>query len=147
MQDAWKVTPALTLNYGFRWEGAFNPTPEANNDFLLSRVQNFVSPVEGRRIDATQIPDQTGQWGPRFGFAWDPNKDGRTVVRKQGDGAAAGEVRERRCGGLIRLVSRDLQHAGRRASAHELDYARGCVNRIGLGMEAPKLEQMFGRHR
>jgi hypothetical protein len=80
-QDSWKVTPALTLNYGLRWEGAFNPTPEANNEFLLSRVRNFVSPVEGRRIDPTQIPDQTNQWGPRVGFAWDPNKDGRTVIR------------------------------------------------------------------
>jgi hypothetical protein len=80
-QDSWKVTPSLTLNYGVRWEGAFNPDPEANNTFLTSRVGSFVSPVEGRRIDPTQIPDQLDQWSPRLGFAWDPGKDGRTVIR------------------------------------------------------------------
>ncbi len=81
VQDSWKATPSLTVNYGLRWEGAFNPTPVANNEFLLSRVRNFVSPVDGRTVDPTQIPDQTDQWGPRVGFAWDPNKDGKTVVR------------------------------------------------------------------
>jgi hypothetical protein len=80
-QDSWKVTPKLTVNYGVRWEGAFNPEPVANNEFLLSRVRNFVSPVEGRRVDPTQIPDQLDQWGPRVGFAWDPGNDGRTVIR------------------------------------------------------------------
>ena len=80
-QDSWKIKPGFTLNYGLRWEGGFNPTPVANNEFLLSRVSNFTSPVEGRRVDPTQIPDQLNQWGPRVGFAWDPGKDGRTVIR------------------------------------------------------------------
>ncbi len=81
VQDSWKIKPHFTLNYGLRWEGAFNPTPVANNEFLVARVQNFVSPVEDRRVDPTQIPDQLDQWGPRVGFAWDPTKDGRTVIR------------------------------------------------------------------
>lgn len=79
-QDSWKLTPRFTLNYGVRWEGALNPTPEANNDFMLNAIRGFNFPI-GRTVDPTQIPDQLNQWGPRVGFAWDPGGDGRTVVR------------------------------------------------------------------
>ena len=80
VQDTWKVTPAFTLNAGLRWEGAFNPTPEANNDFMLNSLSNFTFPV-GKTADPTQIPDQLSQFGPRVGFAWDPNMSGRNVIR------------------------------------------------------------------
>ncbi len=79
-QDAWKVTPTFTLNYGLRWEGAFNDTPEANNDYILNALDGFVFP-NGRTVDPSQIPDSLNQFGPRVGFAWDPTSDGRTVVR------------------------------------------------------------------
>jgi hypothetical protein len=68
------------LNYGLRWEGASNPTPEANNDFMLNAVQGFTFPL-GRTVDPTQIPDQYAQFAPRVGFAWDLGNDGRTVLR------------------------------------------------------------------
>ena len=80
VQDAWRVTNGFTFNYGLRWEGAFNPTPEANNDFMLGALRNFTFPL-GRTADPTQIPDQLSQFGPRVGFAWDPGADGKTVVR------------------------------------------------------------------
>jgi len=79
-QDAWRVTNALTLNYGLRWEGAFNPTPEANNDFMLNALQGFNFPLN-RSVDPTQIPDQMSQFSPRVGFAWDAGNKGTTVVR------------------------------------------------------------------
>ena len=79
-QDAWRVNNGLTFNYGLRWEGAFNPTPEANNEFMLGAVQGFTFPL-GRTVDPTQIPDQLSQFGPRVGFAWDPGANGNTVVR------------------------------------------------------------------
>jgi hypothetical protein len=79
-QDAWRVTPKLTVNYGLRWEGAFNPTPEANNEFMLNALDGFTFP-SGRTVDPTQIPNQLNQFGPRVGFAWNPGDDGRTVVR------------------------------------------------------------------
>lgn len=79
-QDSWKLTPSFTVNYGIRWEGAFNPVPAANNEFMLNAVRGFTFP-SGRTVDPTQLPDQLNQWGPRAGFAWDPGNDGRTVVR------------------------------------------------------------------
>ncbi len=80
VQDSWRVTPRLTINGGLRWEGGFNPSPEANNDFMINSLQGFNFPI-GRTVDPTQIPDQQNQWAPRIGFAWDVTGDGRTVVR------------------------------------------------------------------
>jgi hypothetical protein len=79
-QDNWKIGPTFTLNYGLRWEGAFNDTPDANNDYILNALNGYVFP-NGRTVDPTQIPDATNQFAPRVGFAWDPTADGRTVVR------------------------------------------------------------------
>lgn len=80
VQDAWKVRPSLTITYGVRWEGAANPTPDANNDFMVNAINGVTFPV-GVTTDPTQIPDQWNQWAPRVGFAWDATGDGRTVVR------------------------------------------------------------------
>lgn len=79
-QDSWKMTPTFTLNYGLRWEGAFNPTPEADNSVLLNQLNGVTFPI-GKTVDPTQIPDQLDQFGPRVGFAWDAGGNGRTVVR------------------------------------------------------------------
>ncbi len=79
-QDSWRIRPNLTINYGLRWEGQFNPAPEADNEFLINAVRNFPFP-SGFDADPTQIPDDLDQFGPRFGFAYDPMSDGRTVIR------------------------------------------------------------------
>jgi len=78
-QDAWRLAPNFTFNYGLRWEGTFNPTPEADNNAILSQLNGRTFPI-GKGIDPTQIPNQMNQFGPRVGFAWNPNS-GNTVVR------------------------------------------------------------------
>ncbi len=82
-QDSWRIRPNFTINYGLRWEGQYNPSPEANNPSLLNKVQGFVFP-SGHTADPTQIADNAKQFGPRLGFAWDPWGDGKTVIRGYG---------------------------------------------------------------
>lgn len=79
-QDAWRVRPNFTLNLGLRWEGQYNPDPQANNTVLINLIKGFKFP-SGHIADPTIIPDDTKQWGPRLGFAWDPWGDSKTVVR------------------------------------------------------------------
>ncbi len=79
-QDNWRVRPNLTVNLGVRWEGAWNPTPDTSNSGLYNRVKGVAFPI-GRSTDPAIIPDQLAQFGPRVGFAWDPQNDAKMVVR------------------------------------------------------------------
>ncbi|HEX9638797.1 MAG TPA: carboxypeptidase regulatory-like domain-containing protein [Acidobacteriota bacterium] len=65
VQDTWKPKSNLTLNYGLRWEG-------------LYQEDGRTSPL---RDDIGVLNDDTNNWAPRFGAAWDPNNDGKSVVR------------------------------------------------------------------
>ncbi|HMV81537.1 MAG TPA: carboxypeptidase regulatory-like domain-containing protein [Blastocatellia bacterium] len=81
-QDAWRLRPNFTLNYGLRWEAQFNPAPEANNTPLVDIIRQYRSPIgNGRGVDPTFIPDFNDQLAPRVGFAWDPKNNGKTVIR------------------------------------------------------------------
>jgi outer membrane receptor for ferrienterochelin and colicin len=81
-QDAWRISPRFTLNYGLRFEQQRNPSAEANNTPIIDLIRNTSFPILGNRgINPSIIPDSGNQWGPRLGFAWDPNGDGKTVVR------------------------------------------------------------------
>ncbi len=79
-QDAWRIRPNFTLNYGLRWEGQFNPAPTTNNDAIMNQVRGFRFP-SGHSVDPSFLPDVADQFGPRLGLAWDPFKDGKTAVR------------------------------------------------------------------
>ena len=79
IQDNWKPKPGLTLNFGLRWEGLDNPVPP-EMDFGLPAT-NPDNPGSVLGLEQTAFPNDYKMLSPRFGFAWDPNKDGRTVVR------------------------------------------------------------------
>ncbi len=78
-QDAWRIRPNFTLNYGLRYEAQLLPAPETTNNALTDLIASANLPLG--RINPRSIPDQTNQWAPRAGFAWDPWKDGKGVIR------------------------------------------------------------------
>jgi outer membrane receptor for ferrienterochelin and colicin len=78
-QDSWRVTPNFTLNFGLRYEAQIMPQPDTSNTALTSAVMAATLPLGA--IDPRVIADQKNQWAPRGGFAWDPWKDGKGVIR------------------------------------------------------------------
>jgi hypothetical protein len=79
IHDTWRLHPRFTINAGFRWEGYFNPEPDNSNTALTTLVQTAAFPLGS--VDPTRIPDNTDQFMPRLGFAWDPTGSSKTVIR------------------------------------------------------------------
>ncbi len=77
LQDTWKPSPNLTLNYGLRWAAQIQPDP------ITPPSQVFFQPFIGQTgfpSDGT-IPSDWNMFQPRLGFAWDVDGTGRTVLR------------------------------------------------------------------
>ena len=96
-QDTWKLSPRLTLNYGLRWE------PYLNGRLLNGQVTHFVMSDFLNNVHSAVFPNgpagtlypgdpafDTGSrpnrttWAnlaPRFSLAWDPQGDGKTLIR------------------------------------------------------------------
>jgi outer membrane receptor protein involved in Fe transport len=84
-QDSFRITPRLTLNYGFRYD-YFGVVQERNN--LLSNITNL--DLAGSTFTLTQVgqpglsqlynPDKK-DFAPRVSLAWDVTGKGKTVVR------------------------------------------------------------------
>jgi hypothetical protein len=72
-QDSWRVSPTVTLNYGVRYDVEIPPkfTPPQG---LALPAYNLLGLQKGIQTDTNNIQ-------PRFGIAWDPAGNGKTVVR------------------------------------------------------------------
>ncbi|MBV8834846.1 MAG: TonB-dependent receptor [Acidobacteriaceae bacterium] len=70
VQDSWKASPKLTLNYGVRWDyfgPFFDPTNRIST--FIPSMGGIVYPGQG--ID-TLYPRRWTNFAPRFGFAYSP---------------------------------------------------------------------------
>ncbi len=88
LQDTWKPSAKLTLNYGLRWEAQIEPDPitPPSQVYFARWIDSTVTNAKGSFTfpsDGT-IPSDKKMWQPRLGIAWDPNADGRQVLRLNG---------------------------------------------------------------
>jgi hypothetical protein len=82
VQDDWKVRPNLTVNLGLRWE-YFTPLHEKYGNIsnvLLGQGANALT--DARIVEGGDLwkPDRNN-FGPQFGFAWNPGAMKRLVLR------------------------------------------------------------------
>ena len=73
VQDSWRVTSRLTLNYGVRYDIEAFPTQLALN-FNTNQAERLFGVREGIRLRDDNV-------APRVGLAYDVRGDGRTVLR------------------------------------------------------------------
>jgi len=102
-QDQWRPWQNFTVSYGIRYEVNTAPVEVRNrlvnfypslatslgaSGGLVQGGSTTIFDPFGDVIGSVPHPEpragfntDTGNWGPRFGFAWDPRKDGKTAVR------------------------------------------------------------------
>ena len=85
LQDSWKPTPKLTMNYGLRWEAQIQP------DLITPISDLFYAPLIGQTVTNSvgtfefpgngTIPSDYSMFQPRLGLTYDVKGDGRSLIR------------------------------------------------------------------
>ena len=73
LQDNWRLNQHFTVNYGVRYDVEITPLFSPATD-VNAAAEKALGVVEG-------IPRDYNNVAPRFGIAWDPAGNGKTVIR------------------------------------------------------------------
>lgn len=71
--DSWRIKPNLTLSVGLRYD---RDTGRTDSDLPAIPEINAAFPGYGSPVKQANL-----NFAPQFGFAWDPMKSGKTVIR------------------------------------------------------------------
>lgn len=78
VHDNWQVNPRLNLNFGLRYTYMTPIGDRKDSITTFIPGQGVVGPGNG--LD-TLYPNDWNNFAPRFGFAFQPRRDGKTVIR------------------------------------------------------------------
>jgi hypothetical protein len=71
--DSWKAKPNLTITAGLRYS---RDTGRTDSDLPAIAAVNAILPGFGNPVRQPNL-----NFGPQLGFAWDPRKSGKTIIR------------------------------------------------------------------
>lgn len=119
VQDKYRVSNQLSLNFGIRWEAQINPQPTRPNPAI---------PLTAR------IPNDLKQWQPRLGLAYDLGGRGTTVIR-----LSAGILASRTPANLFQRVTTDNGLTTQEIEIAEVTACRNStvVNLSGCRLRGP----------
>jgi Carboxypeptidase regulatory-like domain/TonB dependent receptor len=141
VQDSWKISTNLTLDFGLRYE--FNGVPferDGNLSNLLSQQASDPAPITfqtvgpgtGRQIYNNDPKD----FEPRVGLAWDPFRDGKTSFRM-----GYGIFHDRVFGNLFTNLKGNPPFVAGFLNQPNLDFANGAGPLITLPALPPPATQ------